>query len=369
MNRQSGFTTFTVTLILLFILLAVSLLVGKVLVTDRRVALNEVLYRQAMAMAEQGLADGFGRLAIDPSWWTGPSGATISLSGGSYKLIALDDVAVAVGSTVVTPIVVRAEATLNNSQAEAVVQTKVVINNKVVPGSTPAPLMVAGGAVVGSNFTVAANPNGGGLGVPVSIWSDKPVDIGNSAQTCHQDAYDAGSCAAAAISSKKDGKQADIKDNDPTFPTDLLWYLFNEHDDAAGWANLESKANQIVNSCSGLGPTSTGLIIVKGNCDPGANIGTQAAPVVLIIKDGSLKANGNLQLYGLVFAYSSHPATATTDITLNGGAKVNGVLAANYDPKLKGTYDAKYDASVMTNIKNGAAFKTPKQIPGSWRDW
>ena len=367
MNRQSGFTTFTVTLILLFILLAVSLLVGKLLVTDRRVALNEVLYRQAMAMAEQGLADGLGHLAIDSTWRT--SAATSTLATGSYTLSAVDDAPIIIGSTVVIPIIVRSQATLNNSQAEAVVQTKVIIDNKVVPDSTPAPLMVAGGAVVGSNFSVAANPNGGGLGVPISVWSDKPVDIGNSAQTCHQDAYDAGSCGADAISSSKDGKQADIKDNDPTFPTDLLWYLLNEHDDAAGWANLESKANQIVNNCNGLGPTTTGIIIVKGDCDPGANIGTQAAPVVLIIKDGSLKANGNLQLYGLVFAYSSHPTTATTDITLNGGAKVNGVLAANYDPKLKGTYDAKYDAKVMTNIQNGAAFKTPKQIPGSWRDW
>ena len=56
MRIQSGFTTFTVTLILLLILLAVTLLVGKLLVADRRITLNETLYRQVMALAEQGLS-------------------------------------------------------------------------------------------------------------------------------------------------------------------------------------------------------------------------------------------------------------------------------------------------------------------------
>ena len=50
------------------ILLGISLLVGKMLVADRRVTLNEVLYRQAMAVAEQGMADGLGRVTLDPGW-------------------------------------------------------------------------------------------------------------------------------------------------------------------------------------------------------------------------------------------------------------------------------------------------------------
>ena len=93
MRIQSGFTTFTVTLILLLILLAVTLLVGKLLVADRRITLNETLYRQVMALAEQGLSYGFGRLSAEGSScpsllpaWSGnsfsPSGA-----GGTYTLM------------------------------------------------------------------------------------------------------------------------------------------------------------------------------------------------------------------------------------------------------------------------------------------
>ena len=375
MRAQSGFTTFTVTLILVLILLAVSLLVGKLLVADRRVTLNEVLYRQVMALAEQGLSYGFGRLLSEgsvcpasPSW----SGNTISPSGagGSYTLTVECPTSfpVVVGSsTLVAPIRIRSVANLNNNQAQAAVEAQYVQSN-VLAGTPAAPLTVAGGMAVGGNFTVVANPNGGGLGVPLSIWTNDYVDLNNgSGQTCNQGDY-SGSCSANI--SQAGNKQSDIKDSDPAFPSDLVWYLFNENNDAAGWSNIESRANQIVNNCNGLGPTTTGLVIVKGDCNPGANIGTQAAPVVLIIKDGSLTINGNRQLNGLVFVYSSNPATATTDIKLTGGAIVNGALAANFKlGKANGTYDAKYDEAVLGNIKTGAAFQTLKQVPGSWRDW
>ncbi|WP_429036133.1 hypothetical protein [Aeromonas media] len=388
MNRQAGFTTFTVTLLLLLILLGVSLLVGKLLVADRRITLNETLYRQVMALAEQGLSYGFGRLSIEgipdeairdclpppqpssakPSWWAStisPSGA-----GGTYALTVdcmTSFPVVAGSSTRVVPIRIRSAANLSDGQAQAAVEAQFVQSN-VLAGTPAAPLTVAGGMAVGGNFTVVANPNGGGPGVPLSIWTNDYVDLNTgSGQTCHQGNYTSG--CSANISQPGD-KQSDIKDSDPDFPTDLVWYLFNENDDDAGWANIESRANQIVNNCNGLGPTTTGLVIVNGDCNPGSNIGTQSAPVVLIIKDGSLTINGNRQLYGLVFAYSSHPATATTDIKLTGGAIVNGALAANFElGKANGTYDAKYDEAALSNIRTGAAFQTLKQVPGSWRDW
>ncbi|MGL5037818.1 MAG: hypothetical protein ACRC6F_08875 [Aeromonas sp.] len=376
MRTQLGFTTFTITLILVLILLAVALLVGKLLVTDRRISLNEMLHRQVVALAEQGLSDGVGRLAAEGSscptalpTWSGEAFSP-SAAGGTYTLMVqcMTPFAVSAGSsTLIAPILIRAEATLNDNQAQGVMEAHYVQNN-VLAGTPAAPLTVAGGMAVGGNFTVVANPNGGGLGVPLSVWTNDYVDLNNgSGQTCNQGDY-AGGCSAYI--SQKNNKQSDIKDSDPSFPSDLVWYLFNEKDDAAGWANIESKANQIVTNCNGLGPTTTGVVIVNGDCSPNGDIGTQAAPVVLIIKDGSLTINGNRQLYGLVFAYSSHPTTANTDIKLTGGAIVHGALVANFElGKANGTYDAKYDETVLSNIKTGAVFLTLKQVPGSWRDW
>jgi len=142
MKRHAGFTTFTVTLLLLLILLGVSLLVGKLLVVDRRVTLNEMFYRQAMALAEQGLADGVGRLMLDPGWRT--SSATSTVSSGSYTLYVDDVSPIMVGSVEITPITISSTATLNDNQAQAVVRAQYVHTN-VLAGTPAAPLTVAGG--------------------------------------------------------------------------------------------------------------------------------------------------------------------------------------------------------------------------------
>ncbi|QXB31296.1 hypothetical protein I6L35_09245 [Aeromonas sp. FDAARGOS 1405] len=368
MKRHLGFTTFTITLMLIVILLGISLLAGKLMVADRRVSLNEVQYRQALALAELGLSDGVGRLTQDAAWRTPSSGISITVSAGNYTLQAQDEPAVVVGGANVVPVRVRAMASLVDSTANAEVEIK-AIKISVLAGTPAAPLTIAGGMAVSGNFTVVANPNGGGPGVPLSVWTNGNVDLTNgSGQTCHQGDYSGG---CSAYISQKGDKQSDIKDNDTAFPTDLVWYLFNENDDATGWANLESRAVQLLKNCDSLSTASSGLIIVDGDCKPGGSIGSTSAPVVLIVRNGNLTVNGSATLYGLVFAYSSTPATTTTDISLKGGAIVNGAVVANYQlgKTANGTFDAKYDQAVLSNIENGAAFQSINLVPGSWRDW
>ncbi|MCG6220715.1 hypothetical protein, partial [Vibrio diabolicus] len=150
---------------------------------------------------------------------------SVTVSAGNYTLFALDEPAVIVGGASVTPVKIRTQATLVDATANAEVEVK-AIKISVLAGTPAAPLTVAGGMAVSGNFTVVANPNGGGPGVPLSIWTNGNVDLTNgSGQTCHQGDYSGG--CSANISQKGD-KQSDIKDNDTDFPTDLVWYLFNE---------------------------------------------------------------------------------------------------------------------------------------------
>lgn len=366
MRRSLGFTTFTVTLLLITILIGVSLLVGKLMVVDRRITLNEVQYRQALALAELGIADGIGRLAYDTSWRTSGSGTTVSSATGSYTLTALNDTALNVGSVVVTPVRVRAQATLADTTTRAAVEVKTVSVN-VLAGTPAAPLTVAGGMVIGGNFTAVANPNGGGLGVPLSVWTNDDVGGHGSWQTCHQGDYSVGCSSNLSDNSHKN---SDIKDNDPDFPTDLVWYLFNQPDTEEGWLNLEALAVQRVNDCNGLTAASSGLIIVDGDCAMPGEIGSVASPVILIVRDGALTMNGGSVFNGLIFGYSSDPATIVPDAKANGTATVNGALVANFPLEItSGTFNAVYDASVLQNLGSGAAFKRINIIPGSWRDW
>ena len=117
MKRHAGFTTFTVTLLLILILVGISLLVGKLMVADRKISVNEVQYRQALALAELGIADGMGRVSIDPAWRSS-SGISVSTAQGTYLLSVKDvpDELVEVGTSPntleVTPVELVSTATL-----------------------------------------------------------------------------------------------------------------------------------------------------------------------------------------------------------------------------------------------------------------
>ncbi|MFQ2708266.1 PilX N-terminal domain-containing pilus assembly protein [Aeromonas caviae] len=366
MKRHAGFTTFTVTLLLILILVGISLLVGKLMVADRKISVNEVQYRQALALAELGIADGMGRVSLDPAWRT--AGTTVSTAQGTYLLTATSAATVTVDTLEVTPVELKSTATLPSNLGSATVRVQVA-GYQLFSTAKAVPLMVAGGSDIGGALKVVANPNGGGPGVPLSAWSNQAVGGNGSWQTCHQGDYSGGKCSANLSYSNNIGP--DIKANDPTFPPDLLWYLFGEPDTAAGWANMFNNGAIALSSCSSLGAASTGIFIVDVNvdCDLSATpIGSTAAPVVLIVRDGDLALNGNLVFNGIIFAHST--STPRPKVTANGTAIVNGSLIANAPLDLSnGNFTVRYDQAVLSAIQQGARFQSTKMVPGSWRDW
>jgi hypothetical protein len=246
---------------------------------------------------------------------------------------------------------------------------------RAVPGAPDAPLTVAGGMAVSGNFMVVANPNGGGRGVPLSVWTDQNVDLTNgSGTTCGQQEWADGTCNTNTYS-EKGNKQSDILDSDPNFPDDLLRYVFGVSGDSADIAEsmqtLESRATEILNGCDSLGSSSTGFYIVDGPCNPAGTIGSEAAPVVLLVRNGNITMNGNMAIYGLVFSYDSAPGSAPNyDFKMTGGATINGAVVSNHQVgNSNGTYNAVYNAAALGNIQNTGPFNTLVRIPGSWRDW
>lgn len=376
MKRYAGFTTFTVTLLLILILVGISLLVGKLMVTDRKISVNEVQYRQALALAELGLADGLGRLAADSTWRTSISGATTTLSPGSYILTARDTTPITVGTLSVTPVALSASAALADGMGGSATVRVQVAGYSMMSDAKAVPLMVAGGTAIGGSFNVVANPNGGGPGVPLSVWSNQAVGGNGSWQTCHQGDFNGSGCGGTI--SDKNHIGADIKQNDSTFPSDLLYFLFGEHQDppdGPGWDNMLGMAAGASPSfsCNNLSAVSSGIFIFDGkdgDCDLSGVVGSASAPVVLIAKNvNNLSMNGNLVFNGIIYAYSSDP-TKSSDVKANGTATVNGSLIANTPLKISsGTFNVKYDQNVLSSIQHGAKFQASKMVPGSWRDW
>lgn len=360
-NRQQGFIALTITLIILLLVISLSIMTGKVLVGEQRIAANEMRYREALANAEANLETGLSLIASAgvsaiPSLPSEVSAAESTIPVGPRNMPMLSFMAT--GNSI------------DGSAGQATVRVQVVIMPTVV-GTPDAPLTLAGGMAVGGNFMVVANPNGGGPGVPLSIWTDKPVDLTNgSGTTCGQQEWADGTCSSSPYS--EPGKlESDILSNDPNFPDNLLQYVFGVSDDAAGMLTLEQRAKALLTNCDTLTAASSGFYIIDGACSPKGTVGSRTQPVVLLIRNGDLVMNGNMQVFGIIFSYDSQPSNLPEyDLKMTGGATVWGSLISNHEVgNANGTYNAVYDAEALSNIQNNQDFVSLYKVPGSWRDW
>ncbi|WP_168171541.1 hypothetical protein [Lacimicrobium sp. SS2-24] len=365
--KQKGAMILVSVVLLLVVVLMVTLYTGRVKTLQHKTLLNEQNYALAFAAAEAGLMKGLGRLSEEPAW-DGSAFNTTLPEDTSYSVSGVRQL-VAKQSTTVTVMDLVSVGSSADNLATATVRESALLYS-VLANPPDAPLIVAGGMAVTGNFEVTANPNGGGTGVPLSIWTDQTVDMNNgSGTTCGLQEFNDGNCSASPYS-EKGFKNLDIVDDDPGFPDDLMEYLFNVPE--AEWPQLRADADQVLADCSSLNAASVGLIWVDGHCsvNAGTIIGSTAAPVILIVTDGNIKMNGGAELFGILFSFRKPGVVADFEIDMAGGARVNGVVASNHPiGHANGTYNAVYDADVLESIEQHDAFRRVGRIPGSWRDY
>lgn len=292
-------------------------------------------------------------------------------------------------------------------QAEATV-ARPISNFRALQGSPTVPLVSKSTFPPTGTAEVVGNPNGGGWGVSLTTWLNDnlacpPVsDIISSGswQTCefeewyHTSEYPAGvectdnNCFCGDggnnvndfMSWRKSGQQAsdctggsfingDTCVNidiivDPLFPCDLFEFYFGYPDHE--YAKVMSLA-QVVPDCSGMGPTSSGMYWVTGDCTLNANlkVGTPNNPVILITAGTETKLNGGVILFGLLYVFDEINAGHTLE-TL-GSATVYGsvVVDATLD-KVQGTFQIVHADGVSANAGGIAGVGS---VNGGWRDW
>ncbi|SFR44357.1 hypothetical protein SAMN04488070_1073 [Pseudidiomarina maritima] len=362
--KQSGFATITITVLLLSVIILVTLYTARFKVQEQRITRNHASMQEAMMVADAAIEQIVMEVNAEKSnldrtiaGVIGGAQYTATLSSTRFNDTIRGDVDIVDVVLTATSADTRATRTLRQ-------QVAVLPMLRSAPDT---PVAIKGSMNVSGNFKVVANPNGGGDGVPLSIWTEGDVDINGSGSTCGQQEFTEGNCSSQPFSERGD-HGVDILDNDPNFPDDLLEYLFGVPE--AQWQELRDSANQIVNGCDSIGPASTGLIWVVGDCAPSVNIGSLENPVALVIQDGSLAINGNTEVNGLVFSFRTPGNLATHELKLNGGATINGAVMANFDPTLSnGTLVVRYHEEVLTNLISNDAFKRVLRVGGSWRDF
>lgn len=274
----------------------------------------------------------------------------------------------------------------------AVVRQAVYYPFENSPGgpTNPPPMMGAGNVPLNGDFNVVTNPNGGGPGVPVSIWSKSTIDtLSGTASTCQAYEYSVGNCKTDYLSQSSKG--SDIVDGDTTnFPDDLFQYVFGIA--SSNYTSLKYSAKVTnVSDCSNLSalaasdgnPATVPIVWVTGNCTIPSNttIGADTDPVVLVVQPdaqnglpGDFTMNANSIFNGLLFMFDKDEDAG--EIKTNGGATFNGSMLSNdatdMGLQINGTFNMIYKQNILDITGAGiedAISAIIAKIPGSWADY
>lgn len=274
------------------------------------------------------------------------------------------------------------------------------------------PLIAAGTVNALGNSQLIPNPDAGGFGIPVSVWTKGNAEIDQASfATCQLGEWmanygtpapsaddvvngvcascvcnglcpgsgllsgDASSCPTAK--SKLEGE--DILDLDGNnsdaspkvrdhkyFPSDLFAYVFGVPSGAAEEAFLNDNAKPLAD-CATLTTASKGLYWYQGaaECGLGGDAGTLQRPVVLV-SDKPVRLKANMKFFGIIFVRAE--AGSGSLLLANGGGQVYGSVILEGNGGLHGNPTIVYNKAVLQNILNSPDFVRYGPIPGSWSD-
>lgn len=280
----------------------------------------------------------------------------------------------------------------NDETGNAIVQVEYVKTSLLTPGKIP-PLMIPSGTLSG-NFNIVPDPNGGGPGVPISVWAKNTLDTaGANWKTCDQgefkdrgevcvdtkgngvDGDDWLACSCDAERSNTTNVTEDVVLYDSGFPTSPFAYVFGGGEDIVNLnefkAEIKSRAEAtglLLANCTAIDTEFNALerpalVWVTGDCDISRNItvGNRENPIILVV-DGALRVTSTAEFWGILFGWST--------FVLNGGPVIHGSAISEYPSELtNGTYNQVYDADVFENLRNDTINTDIAKRSYSWRDF
>ncbi|MDT8319689.1 MAG: hypothetical protein RQ826_04110 [Xanthomonadales bacterium] len=304
------------------------------------------------------------------------------------------DVAFVDGSRYLVTVLARGQADCGTAGcgAEAVIREQVANFGGAAGGQAPAvPLTTKNMFPPSGAAEIVANPNGGGVGVPISVWmngnSSCTVDGStiNPSQgswaTCEaHEWYELeqipdgvacpGSCSCAFQESLSYTHGSDdilgidlVQDTD--FPCDLFQFYFG-----APRTNFEQVKGfaKVLTDCDGLGPHSSGIYWISGSkCDVGSNvvIGSPDAPVLLISAATVTRMAGGATIFGVLYVSDVEDITATFESQGNNIVYGQVILDAQFGT-YNGTFQVIYNQNLITRVAGTGGLGN---VLGGWSDF
>ena len=270
-----------------------------------------------------------------------------------------------------------------------------VSNYKKLAGSPTVPLVTKSAFPPQGSAEIVGNPNGGGVGVPLSVWLNENASCGPTStitgsgtwQTCEMeewyhtnDAPEGVACTDNNCLCGPGGNDTkyflswnkasdthigiDIV-SDTNFPCDLFDTYFGVPDSL--YQQIKSTA-QLLPDCSSLDTQSNGLIWISGsdcNISSGKVVGSLNAPVILVSATTQTTFNSGASVFGVVYIFDGEESAA--QLTATGSATIYGAVIVDAAiEKLLGNFQVVYNEEVIASAAGVAGLGS---LNGGWRDF
>jgi hypothetical protein len=279
-------------------------------------------------------------------------------------------------------------------------------------GSPSVPLVSKNSLPTSGTAEVVPNPNGGGVGVPLSIWANtnsscppkdpdggvgQSIELAGSFKTCELqewyciDGNGAMNCDVIPADAKCPGnststcecsypgpepisyRQGGVPEIgidvmiDPGFPCDLFEYYFGVP--SAQYQLVKSNA-KVIDDCSILNAESTGFYWFSGDSCTLDSVGAINNPVVLVsAAETKTVLNGNAEFFGILYIADVEDTGTAAYFKPGGGAVVYGAAIVDVlfpSSGYAGTFKVVYNDSALMGA---AGLGSLGGLAGGWRDF
>ncbi|NVK30147.1 MAG: hypothetical protein HWE20_04025 [Gammaproteobacteria bacterium] len=418
-RAEAGMASLIVVIVLLALLTITVLVVSRSTVSELRISSNDNRHKEAFAAAQAGLDRGAQIFLVSSASSSFSCGSSVALgsAGAAYCYSAT----VASGSSTIT-------GTGKSADGSGNVEITEVFTLSGSPGfGELTPLLASGNVPTSGNYMIVPNPNSGGEGVPVSVWSKSAGTSGNAAwDTCQYDEFVSGRCTGGTKDLFCDSaNESDCEDFviDPCVadPFEVLFQvnvtngspgcsqttdadseevekvrqgyegyfsctsgvLTTKAGDSIGTSAFNEQLDSVMNSGEGLWGLPL-IWITPGEMPSGPNpecaigdIGSESDPVVVVV-EGDVKINGSGVSYGIFYAMTDNYVNNTVssaiplnDLQLNGTGTIHGSILVNGEiTQASGTGVVAYNPDVLDKLTEIASeSKGLVRSRGSWRDF
>lgn len=365
-NKQSGGVSLATALILLLCTSLVVIYAAKQAVLEQAITGNQYRYYSAFAQAEAGVNQ---TLAAYKNHATDtPCQLNNKASWSNQAFCAQLSQQSLNGQTIAE---INAKASSDDKTANIDLHQYIGFSPWLTNSSPAAALMVAGTLNAETPLQIAVNPNGGGIGVPVSIWSRDTVNLNSASLRCQALDLANLNCSNPLTS------DLDLVQNVGNGFPDLLAYLFGYASNQANWLKEKAKLIspeqcQTLNQAAGLywvEGSGSCVIDQAGQSDQLDTSGFDPKLVILVLNNVPLQLKANSQIVGYVLMFGDQ---SPQQISIENNASILGGLFSNQNLSISQGNSLKLvwsDYSAILEHPNNPTNGAIGLLAGGWRDF